>query len=88
MSDALPLSSHANQNETASIFRPIMFGLSADKHHVANNYLEQLVAHAADSVVLRHGKVCQQVAVSDVRRDRVPVLVCCPFAKAAEKMDG
>lgn len=47
-------------------------------------HLEQLVAHAADSVVLRHGEVRQQVAVPDVRRDGVTVLVCCPFAATRE----
>lgn len=50
------------------------------------SYLEQLVPHTAHSIVLRNGKVHQQVAVSNVRCDRVSVLVCCPFAEA--KMIG
>lgn len=51
-------------------------------------YLEQLVPYTADRVVLRHSKVRQQVAVSDVRRDGVPVLVRRPFAKATTTRSG
>lgn len=51
-------------------------------------YLEQLVPYAADGVVLRHSKIRQQVTVSDVRRDGVPVLIRRPFAKATATRSG